>query len=244
MCTVSFVPSSNGIIITSNRDEQIVRKPASLPQHFSAGKYTLHYPVDGKANGTWFVCRNDGSIGVLLNGAFEKHEPQPWYKASRGSIIPHIFKQENPLEALQKMDLCGIENCTLILYHKQCLHECGWNGTTLNIIQLNEQQPHIYSSVTLYNKDMIQQRENWFRAWLQEHTNPTQNEVIAFHANTNTHNKEFGLQINRANTLQTISITSVCIYPTTATLVYHDFLQQQHIESTISLNIQQPSLAC
>jgi hypothetical protein len=244
MCTVSFVPYHKGIIITSNRDEKIVREPASLPQQFKHGNHQLFFPVDGKANGTWFIVRDDASVGVLLNGAFEKHQPKTNYKASRGSILPTIFKEQNPVHALEQFDLNGIENFTLLIYHNEQLHEYKWNGKELFTVKLNEQLPQIYSSVTLYNVAMIQQREAWFDEWLLECPNPTQQQAIHFHSSAGKGNKDFGLQMNRNNHMQTVSITSVCIKQQAAILIYKDFIQQQSNEQTISINTKEMALPC
>jgi hypothetical protein len=204
----------------------------------------LFYPVDGKANGTWFIVRDDGSIGVLLNGAFEKHQPKQIYKASRGTVLPAIFKEVNPVHALERMDLIGMENFTLLIYHTEQLHECKWNGEQLFITQLNEQLAHIYSSVTLYNKPMIQQREDWFDEWLLECPNPTQQQAIHFHSSAGKGNNDFGLQMNRNNHMQTVSITSVCIKDRSATLIYQDFIQQQSDEQSISLKQNEMAQTC
>ena len=54
MCTVSFVASNGKIIITSNRDEQVIR-PAIAPQKYTINNKTLLFPKDPKAGGTWYV---------------------------------------------------------------------------------------------------------------------------------------------------------------------------------------------
>ena len=117
MCTVSFIPTGNKVIITSNRDEKIVR-PAAFPpkKMMCTADGAIYYPVDAQAGGTWFIANNKGDVGVLLNGAYQKHQPKPSYKQSRGSILPALFSEENTWHALKKFDFNVIENCTLVLY--------------------------------------------------------------------------------------------------------------------------------
>lgn len=238
MCTVSFVPTSKGIIITSNRDEKVLRKPASMPQKFVHEHSQLFYPVDGKASGTWFLVRNDNSVGVLLNGAFEPHIVKENYRISRGSILPEIFLHHNPLQALQEFDLNNIENFTILIFYEHFLHECKWNGVKLYVTALNIEQAHIYSSVTLYNTEMIRTRERWFDEWLNENQSPLQVDAINFHATAGKDNKHFGLQMNRNNEMKTVSITSVLLEKNKASLCYQDCIQQQSSKTIIELSNQ------
>lgn len=245
MCTVSFVPSPHhGIIITSNRDEKVLREPASLPHCFEVNGNQLFYPVDGKAKGTWFIVRDDASVGVLLNGAFVPHQVQPTYTMSRGNILPHIFKFDSPIDALESFDLFGVENFTLLVYHQQKLFDCKWDGKQLFIVQLNERVPYIYSSVTLYNKTMVKQREEWFRKWLQFCNSPTQQQAIHFHSTAGKGNHDHGLKMNRNNHLQTVSITSVCIHEQVAKLIYKDLTQEQYDEQDISIHYKKMVESC
>ena len=89
MCTVSYVPAKAGFILTSNRDEHISRGIARYHDLYQMDDTILAYPVDAKAGGTWFICNGQGDTGVLLNGAFEKHLPDPPYRKSRGAVLIH-----------------------------------------------------------------------------------------------------------------------------------------------------------
>ncbi|MBP9739897.1 MAG: NRDE family protein [Chitinophagaceae bacterium] len=236
MCTVSFIPTNNGAIITSNRDEKSLRQTALPPQKFKYEDRQLHYPIDGNSNGTWFIVSNDGTVGVLLNGANKPHIVKEKYSMSRGTILPTIFKQKNVIHALQNFNLTGVENCTILIYQHKKLVEFKWNGEELFIQELNTQAPHIYSSVTLYNKEMIVQREHWFNEWLLQNVQPSQENIIHFHSSAGNGNKEFGLQMNRNNTMLTVSVTSALIEENTATLYYNDCIHRKEAVETIKLN--------
>lgn len=235
MCTVSYIPSKHGIIITSNRDEKIVRQTALPPQLFTMPSQHLMYPVDTISNGTWFIINNKGSVGVLLNGAFEPHIVQQQYSMSRGKILPIIFKAEHPIEALSSFNFNGIENCTILLYHENELHEFRWNGEQLFSKNLNISQPHIYSSVTLYNQQMIEQREAWLNEFLTQFPHPKQTNAIHFHLTAGKENSEFGLQMNRNNAMLTVSVTSVCIHQNKARLLYKDCVHEQEVIQEVNL---------
>ncbi len=83
MCTVSFVSSNDKIIITSNRDEKVIRPSAIEPKNYSINNKDIIFPKDPKAGGTWYAIDENGTVLVLLNGASEKHnsssvQKKPW----------------------------------------------------------------------------------------------------------------------------------------------------------------------
>ena len=123
MCTVTFIPLKNGIILTSNRDEHISRGLAQYPEFYLSNNKKLVFPKDSKAGGTWFISNEHGDTGILLNGAFKKHISTPPYRKSRGHILPDIFQSDSPLEALNHYNLKGIENFTIILWEEEKLRE-------------------------------------------------------------------------------------------------------------------------
>jgi hypothetical protein len=237
MCTVTFIPLPQGIILTSNRDEHISRGIAQYPEFYVLNNKKLVFPRDSKAGGTWFISDLHGNTGVLLNGAFKKHTPWPPYRKSRGFVLPEIFLSESPYQALKDYNLQGIENFTIILWEQKQLREIKWDGEKLWVKQHDAAKSHIWSSVTLYNGKMINERHGWFNAWLKFHSHITQQGILNFHASTHTHNKEYGLRISRNNQISTTSITSLCLENQSATFFHKDLIQ--NIEYTLEYNLQQ-----
>jgi hypothetical protein len=235
MCTVSFIPLKNGVILTSNRDEHISRGIAQYPEFYMLNGRKLAFPKDTKASGTWFITNENGDTGVLLNGAFEKHVPVPPYRKSRGLVLPELFQETAPYEAMKQYDFSGIENFTIILWEQEQLREIKWDGKTLNTKNYNPRQAHIWSSVTLYDKEMINERHEWFSNWIASQTYISHQNILNFHSNTEAENKEFGLRISRNNNISTTSITSLCIQNQTAHFYHKDYIQ--HIESTLDYDL-------
>ena len=233
MCTVSFVPVGDKTIVTSNRDEKIIRPAALLPQKIETSNGLLFYPVDAKAGGTWFIANDRGDVGVLLNGAYQKHVTKERYRKSRGSILPALFTADNILEALDDFDFVGIENCTLVLFVDGELTECIWDGENATLTKLDETGRYIWSSVTLYNEEMIAARREWFKEFITENSNPSQEEMIHFHTNTGKGNDEYGLKMNRDNAILTVSITSIAVSEEASQLKYIDCLQDLNTIHTI-----------
>ncbi|MBI2284494.1 MAG: NRDE family protein [Bacteroidetes bacterium] len=235
MCTVTYIPTKNGVILTSNRDEHISRGIAFYPEFYQVNNRKLVFPKDSKAGGTWFISNEFGDTGILLNGAIEKHKPMLSYRKSRGLVLPDIFQSDSPLTALKNYNCNGIENFTIILWEQCVLREIQWDGEKLIMKLLDRGQAHIWSSVTLYNKLMIAERHNWFNNWLQQNPDMTQKNVLDFHGNTHAANKEYGLLISRKNRISTTSITSLCIEQKKVQFRHKDLLQD--VESMLQYDL-------
>jgi len=104
MCTLSFVPESDGYLVGMNRDEQIARGPAVPPERFPfEGGYAI-YPRESNG-GTWIAANSFGVTLALLN----------WYSVpsrapksrSRGELIPQLIIGED--SASVQDGLAGIE---------------------------------------------------------------------------------------------------------------------------------------
>ena len=98
MCTVSFVSTNGKIIITSNRDEKVIRPSAIPPKNYRVNGKNIIFPKDPKAGGTWYAVNQNGSVVVLLNGADEKHVHNPPYTRSRGLVVLEIASSKNTLD--------------------------------------------------------------------------------------------------------------------------------------------------
>lgn len=211
MCTVTYIPTKNGVIITSNRDEAIGRS-AALPAVTEIGDgLKLLYPKDSKTTGTWIAAKNNNELAVLLNGAFENHEKKAFYRESRGTVLLNIFNAKLPERAFEEIELDGIENFTLILYKSNSLLECRWDGKQKYTLKKDPNVAHIWSSVTLYNPQVSGKREKWFSAWLMEEREIDQQKAIDFHLSAGDGNVADNLVMQRNDGIHTVSITSAFI---------------------------------
>ena len=66
MCTVTYIPTRTGVLLTSNRDERVDRAPALPPATYHSGNQCLTYPKDAQAGGTWIALRDGRCAAVLL----------------------------------------------------------------------------------------------------------------------------------------------------------------------------------
>jgi uncharacterized protein with NRDE domain len=223
MCTVTFIPVKDKFYITSNRDEKSLRKHAILPKSYMHNDFTLVYPKDTDADGTWIAMRHDGNAAVLLNGAFEKHVSMPPYRQSRGKVFLDIIATELPVKTFLKIDLLNIEPFTLIILHDKTLSECRWNGEKKFCKQLQSDQPYIWSSATLYSKEIIKKREQWFTEWLANNPVFTQENILNFHRFSGDGDRRNDLFMNRDDKMCTVSITGIELTDTVSKMFYLDF---------------------
>lgn len=228
MCTVSFVKSSAGIIITSNRDEQVLRS-AEFPQtHLLNGK-PITFPKDPMAGGTWFALAHEsGRVAVLLNGAETRHQRASNYRKSRGLVLLDLVSAEETVYQHWKFYiLANIEPFTLIVYENQTLLQLRWDGIQKSAVELAPTQAYIWSSATLYSAEVRAQRENWFNEFLNEHACPTPADLLQFHQSTPTADKQTNILMERSPDLKTISITQVLVTPAELSMHHSDLLTQQ-----------------
>jgi uncharacterized protein with NRDE domain len=221
MCTVTYIPTAEGCIITSNRDEKITRERALSPQEYLIDGKKIIFPKDPKAGGTW-VAHNETKIIVLLNGAQEKHIPKQNYRKSRGLIVLDLMTAEKTIDYWKTIDLTDIESFTIVLIENNKLIQLQWNEAEKSTTEFDVKQFHIWSSSTLYSKEIREQRKEWFQDFIKSKNAPTPEEILHFHQFTESENKEFGLQINRNDVLKTISITQC--------KVMNDIIQMKYLD--------------
>jgi uncharacterized protein with NRDE domain len=235
MCTVTYIPTQEKYFITSNRDEKNIRKKAIAPTVYEINKKKLIFPKDGNAGGTWIALNENGNAAVLLNGAFENHIPLPPYRLSRGIILVDIIAEERPVLQFQGLDLFQIEPFTLILLEKENLYECRWDGSSKHYQQLKAHRPYIWSSVTLYEKDVIKKREQWFADFLNNNPHPTQKDILAFHQFTGDGDAANDLLMERNDVYSTVSITSMLLTADRGSMKYLDMKANKIHEKKIEL---------
>lgn len=231
MCTVSFVHANGKFIITSNRDEQVAR-PAVEPKNYLVNQKSLFFPKDPKAGGTWYAVDYSANVLVLLNGAEEKHVWNPPYRRSRGLIVLDLLGSESPIETWGKIKLEKVEPFTLVLFQTEVLYQLRWNGIEKSQVTLQSNQNYIWSSSTLYNKEIREQRAKWFSTFLDTTPAVTADEMFRFHRHTESDNAQHGLVINRHDKLKTLSITQSIIEQNKITVTHHDLINELEFSNT------------
>jgi len=210
MCTVTYLPlGNNNFILTSSRDVPYARKAAEHPKKKVEDGVEIFYPKDGKAGGTWIGTSSKNRLICLLNGGFYYHTSRSNYKKSRGIIVKDLLKVDNIFNGLKEIDLNGVEQFTLTIVDwndELQLVEFVWDGMKKHLKKM-KQEPHIWSSSTLYDRDVKKLRKNWFEDW-QNSNDFTQKNILKFHHTAGIGDNHIDVMMDRGAG-GTVSITSV-----------------------------------
>lgn len=232
MCTVSFVSQLGKTIITSNRDEKIIRPSAIEPKSYLVNNKKIIFPKDPKAGGTWYAIDELGTILVLLNGALEKHKVELYYRKSRGLIVLDIISSSSPKDFWAELDLDNIEPFTLVLFQNNELYQLRWNGIEKQKLPLDINKKHIWSSSTLYPKEIREKRSDWFYTFLEQNPDISETKMLNFHRYTEEKNQENGLVINRNDEMKTLSITQSIIEKNKVCIKHYDLIANKDFETS------------
>lgn len=217
MCLVSYVPSDNGIIISSNRDEGINRGEPVLVHKQAMNDKLLSYPKDVKG-GTWFV-HDESDVIVLLNGGIKKHERKEPYRMSRGLIVLELMAQDDIMQAWMGLDLNDIEPFTLVSYSsKFCLLELVWDGTEKVSTSLDNDNAHFWLSSTLYTREEFNVLRPRFETTIGKQS--TADDIASFHRSNKYEDKTGGAIIPD---IKTVSFTQIVKRNTEITMNYENY---------------------
>lgn len=210
MCTVTYYPiNQNGFILTSNRDESPERPMAHDPEKYTIGKREVVFPKDSHAGGTWIATDKLHTL-CLLNGADAFHNRKEAYRKSRGLVLLDFFDFNDVDKFVDSENLKDIEPFTLIVvcHHPKKLYQLRWNGVLLQKKKLDEQQPVIWSSYSLYHPDVVNQRQQWFDEFIR--ANQVDEEALLnFHRFGGTGDETQDLVMSRQGKVMTVSITQI-----------------------------------
>lgn len=210
MCTVTFLPlPDKGFVLTSNRDVGYQREKAMEPAPYLEEGVSLRYPKDGKAGGTWIGTSRDNRLICLLNGGFENHTRVSSYPKSRGLIVKELLIAKHFKETCLSINLEGIEPFTLVVVDwckENKLFEFVWDGEHRHLNEL-DQIPRIWSSSTLFTKEMKRMRLEWFSKWVQEEEKSPES-MLKFHNQAGVGDPEIDVVLKRKK-VGTVSITQV-----------------------------------
>jgi hypothetical protein len=236
MCTVTFIPAKENIYLTSNRDEHFTRSPAIFPEKYANDASEIIYPKDKDAGGSWVAMKSSGDAAVLLNGAFTKHVRTHSYRKSRGLVFVEIIKSSHPDIYFDQMELDGIEPFTMVIFFNRRLCEFRWNGNEKYTLHLDPSISHMWSSVTLYNETARSKRKSWFNDWQRSTKNINSESILNFHRSAGADDPENGLIINRDGKICTVSITSIKLSQSDASMTYVDLKNEQKFNEILPLD--------
>jgi uncharacterized protein with NRDE domain len=231
MCTVTYIPTKNGVIFTSNRDEAKSRSTENLIKYEIKNKIVC-FPPDA-IGGTWIGCNSQGEILCLLNGAYTKHRHKPPYKHSRGLLVKTFLESNKSInELLHDAELDGIEPFTLIYLNDNKLIELRWDERIKHIKTLNKDHAYMWSSCTLYSDEIQKKKEQLLKNHIKNTNNITPENILSFHKS-----KPFGDGINDLimdrDFVATISITQLVKNGENMKIDYYNLLNDNTLSTIV-----------
>ena len=230
MCTVSYVPvGPQKFILTSNRDETAERGLASLPQRIKHGDVQIICPKDPLANGSWIAMSGHGALSCLLNGAYVKHKRKLPYRKSRGMVVLDSLTYQAPQDFALKYDFAEIEPFTMVMSVTQPeiqLYELRWDSERVHFNPLLKNEFHLWSSVTLYDDEVVGKKELAFKEYLHSL------EEIVPASMMDMHQQHFRYEQwvhppQRVQEVATLSITSVEYNSNQLRMLYRDLVRKE-----------------
>ena len=227
MCTVSFIPTKSGFILTSNRNERKNRKTSTSLTSSTVLTETIQFPKDLEAGGTWIASSKNRSF-CLLNGAFEPHIRKEKYAKSRGIVLLDGFKFKNTTEFIHQYDFTGIEPFTIIIVNHQDnirLEKIIWDETQIHYFELDPTEAHLWCSAPLYSPKELIARKAVFNRFVQNWEDLTKDDLMLFHSNK----KDTETMLYNNGEKATLSITQITNEHNSTSLNYYDLFSNAEV---------------
>lgn len=231
MCTVTYLPQSDGSVVTANRDESPFRNADGLSGYSNKiGEEFLiaKEPLQGGTN----LAIGKEFTTVLLNGAFFPHERKLNYRKSRGIIVLDSLNFES-LNDFEWNHLEGVEPFTLLRFGK-IIEEVRWDETKLHYKTYDPNFPLIVASAKLYSPEVLGKRQNWFAQLFKKRT-PESDEIWSFHINGGDGDPENDMVMNRRDLVCTVSVSQVITSSNKQEVKHFDLVRNQTEELTLEL---------
>ena len=149
MCTVSFVPKSQGFYLAMNRDENLDRFAAVAPKIVALGSRRAVFPCE-PTGGTWISANDAGVCLALIN--WHRIDREPRHDViSRGQVVRGLVGKSTADEianGVMKLPLHKLRPFRLIaiLPSAKALTEWRWNLEGLTMRNHEWQRQHWFSS--------------------------------------------------------------------------------------------------
>ncbi len=159
---------------------------------------------------------------------------------SRGRVLTDLTASEKePVSYFRDKDLSKVEPFTIIVLDQEQgeisnFLEIIWDGKEKHLRKLNEQDPSIWSSVTLYSDEQRELRRKWFKRFLQTNNEYiTPENIFSFHSGKHISDDAVNIVMKRDGGLKTVSITQVFPVRGKIQMKYNDLISG--INSAIEL---------
>ena len=215
MCTITYIPTDSGYIVTQNRDESPLREKAIFPIKDTYSNETIIYPKDPEGSGSWFVTAKNGLTICIMNAVYHPDKTSADFKHSRGLVPLHFLKFKNSEQFVNEYDFEGIQGFTLIVCSQDSVNEIHWDEHKVEHSS-HKSSPLIFQSDPLYDYDQKAKRKAWFKQWLN--TNDAA-KILEFHQTQIPENLAESILMDR-KIVRTVSITQRSFSPISDKIQY------------------------
>jgi hypothetical protein len=152
-------------------------------------------------------------------------------------VVLDYFEYATTAQFLTNYYFDGIEPFTMVIVDNGKLFDFRWDGAAKHLLELDPEKPHIWSSSTLYNDEIKNERIAWFQNWLAAEQENNAAEILKFHKTAGADDIENGLIMSRNNNLVcTVSITQVIKSSEYFYFSYLDRIIQREITNSIEIS--------
>lgn len=208
MCTLTYLPTNEGFVLTHSRDEDRRRPSSAQIETETTGLFRFHAPKDKRAGGTWMGLHEDGRAACLLNGGQIQYRRADSYPVSRGEIIPKLWQYENFRQFFTAFDRSPYEPFTLVCWEKGRLHALYHNPDEDDWQEYDPGGAHIWTSTRLYPGPERWKRAAHFFRWRRQNAAPMPESIRQLHLVGQPENEILPFTIQRQE-LRTVSLTQV-----------------------------------
>ncbi len=104
MCTVTWLRTSDGYSLFSNRDEKKTRRPARPPAMMVRNGVRYCAPIDGDHGGTW-IAVNEFGLSLCLLNRYQDEPSNPTHPfTSRGEIVNSLISSRSNRDVLRRLN--------------------------------------------------------------------------------------------------------------------------------------------
>lgn len=221
MCVLTYIPTPKGFIFTSNRDEKYDRLTLP-PKRRIIGPEQMIFPLDIEHNGTWLsIDPKKQQIACLINA--KGPQPNPKEKISRGHMPFQFLIDETKPSSKTLVNRVAPFTLIKVDYNNLMLKEFKWDGHKLKSSVINQYQPELWCSNSLYSDA----KKNKLKADFMKYINKTDeySNIIDFHKAMAQPLNSSQYSIKDKN-IQTVSITSIIFEGESLDMNYLDILNQ------------------
>jgi hypothetical protein len=148
MCTLSFIPKSNGYLLGMNRDEKIARGHGSPPYVRRLSSKDVLFPSE-ENGGAWIGTNQYGIALALLNWNIPYLRQRA--RRSRGLIIPELLSSTNSAEINRGLTSYEVRECAPfrlvgVIPNERTLLQLSWDGGHISRKTSSWQVRHWFSS--------------------------------------------------------------------------------------------------